>query len=101
MQPISEVLKDFSVVTVIKHVAVIKQGPPFPMERISIQGTCCDASFNFITTAPYTVYQFRVQAATRVGFGPFSPWREFAMLESGKKYNLSCPRRSLYAFSKP
>ena len=48
----------------------------------------CDVSFiqNFITIAPYTVYQFRVQAATHVGFGPFSPPREFIMLESGKEY---------------
>lgn len=37
-----------------------------------------------LVAAPYTVYQFRVQAATVIGFGDFSPFRQFTTLASGE-----------------
>ena len=39
--------------------------------------------------APYTVYQFKIQAATAVGFGDFSPPRQFVTPESGKSVVLT------------
>ena len=77
--------KVYSAVIVYMHMDPPSYRKNLPLLKVHV---CCDVSFiqNFITIAPYTVYQFRVQAATRVGFGPFSPPREFIMLESGKEY---------------
>ena len=40
--------------------------------------------FPFYIPAPYTVYQFSVQAYTRVGPGDFSPPRTFSTSQDGK-----------------